>query len=360
MPDFLNSSASRVVLAAAVVLVVAYLSPFLISPVLRVVVSLWGFLLGYRKRKDVLFIYTPTSTSGTTPGPTQTPGANQAAANAAVVTVADSEFKMLEDGLTKQNARLKAEIDELNQKIDEWKKGFADSRARSKDGIAKKAFDNTAERLNEETGKNILLLIVVVSVLLFDTIIARQIFRSFGVGVEVFEFGEISVEHAWIFGLFTTVIAALILHIFWERGKFKTFLKSRYSFAVGGILILIIFMLRVATFTTDPDVAKSLVEILMIVCWLGGVLAVYWLLGEITGEQNKWFNILVAIFAPLILVLLILFGWVLLLEFIAHWGVTHIVESWFALRAARKKQMIHNNEISHNAQRSGFYRGLTM
>ena len=125
-------------------------------------------------------------------------------------------------------------------------------------------------------------------------------------------------------------------------------------------MVAAIFLIRIFTFTANPDSAQKLVDSLLIVCWLVGVLIVYWLLGEITGEDKNWFKILVALCAPLLLVLLFLFGGILLFEFIVHWGVTHIIKSWLELRAARKRQIIQNSEISQNAQRSGFYRGLTM
>lgn len=360
MPATLDSSVTRLLLSILVLLIVLYLSPFFLSPVIKIVVSLWGFFLGKRKRSEVLAIYAPPQNASPNPPSTAAPNPTQAAADAAFTRVAESEFKVLEDGMKKQNDQLKLEVDELQKKIGEIEKRFTDSRSKAKDGLVRKAFDKTSERISEDTGKNILLLIVVAALLLFDTIIARQIFRSFGVGVEVLTLKEIQIEHAWIFGLFTTLVAALVLHIFWERGKFKEFLKGRYSWVIGAALILAIFLIRLFTFTTNPDVAKTLVEALMIVLWLGGVLAVYWLLGEITGDNNNWFNVLVALFAPVLLVLLFLFGGVLLVEFVIHWIVSHVIESWFALRAARKKQIIHNNEVNFNAQKSGFYRGLTL
>jgi len=248
---------------------------------------------------------------------------------------------------------LRKRISALEEKSDERKKEI-------KHELVAKAFDKTKEQFNKETGKNILLLVLIAAILLFDTIIARQIFKSFGLGTEIFRIGEHSIEYAWIFGIFVTIISALVLHIFWEVEKFKVFLKSKWSFLVGGALVATVFVIRLVTFGVNPDNAKALADSLLIVCWLAGVFIVYWFLAEITGEERSWFNALVALCAPLLLVLLFIFGGVLLLHIILHWGAEYLIKSWLGLRAARKRQIIHNDEIKQNAQRSGFYRGLTM
>ncbi|MDQ1590257.1 MAG: hypothetical protein QOG71_884 [Pyrinomonadaceae bacterium] len=316
--------------------------------------SLWGYSLGRRRRSELQVIYSPTTETQTVPNRDQT------ALDAEVKRIIENEFKILMEGVNRQTELLKAQIDRLQNKKERIEQGFVERRNSVDNGFVKQVLDKTKERFNEDTGKSILLLIVIAFILLFDTIIARQIFKSFGVtSGEKFVIKGISIEYDWIYGLFITIISALILHIFWESDKFKQFLKSSYSWVVGGILIGAIFVIRLVTFTTDPDFAKTLAEVLLIICWLGGVLIVYWLIGEITGKDKNWFNLVIAISAPILLVLFFLFGGLYLLGFIADWIFTHIFESWLELRMSRKRQMIQNANISDNAQRSGFYRGLT-
>lgn len=336
-----------------VILLVLYLSPFFLSPIMRSVAWLWGFLLGRRKRK-VLLSYTATPESD---GSARELDLEKV--NAQLKQETQNENAMLENNLQKQEKRLQDDLDELRKRITEVESKSQKRKSEIKQELVGKAFEKTKEQFSQETGKNILFLAIIAAILLCDTIIARQIFRSFGLGTDIFKIHEYSIEYAWIFGVFVTFISALVLHTFWPVENFKAFLKTRWSPIVALLTIGTIFLIRIFTFFGDPDRSKSLVDSLLIVCWLAGVFIVYWLLGEMTGEQRNWFKVLVALFAPLLLVLFFVFGGIFLFHFIVHWAADRSIESWLGMRAARKKQIIQNSELRDTAQKAGFYRGLT-
>lgn len=348
MPDLLTILWVTILVLG--ILVIFYFSPFFISPILKRVLSLWESWLGRRKRK-VLLSYAPTKG--------QLEPDDLEKLNTKLKLEAENEFAMLEDRVKAEEDLLQQELEELRKRIQNLEEKSEKRKSEIKNDLVAKAFDKTKEQFNKDTGKNILLLIVIAAILLFDTIIARQIFKSFGLGAEILNIGERHIEYAWIFGIFVTIISALVLHIFWASENFKLLLKSRWSFVLGGAFVAAIFVIRLVTFGVSPDYAKSLADSLLIICWLAGVFIVYWFLSEITGEDRNWFKALVALCAPLLLVLFFIFGGVLLLHFIFHWGAEHVIKSWLGLRAARKQQMIHNDEIQKNAQRAAFYRGLT-
>jgi hypothetical protein len=272
---------------------------------------------------------------------------------------AEREFAMLDGRMKQEESLFKQEAEDLRKRIKALEDDSGKRRTEIKEDMLGKAFGKTKEQFNKETGKNLLLLLVISAILLFDTIIARQIFKTFGLGVDILTVGEHHIEYAWIFGIFVTLISALVLHIFWAIETFKQFLKGRWSFILGGAFVAAIFVIRLITFGVNPEYAKSLADSLLIICWLAGVFVVYWFLSEITGEDRDWFKALIALCAPVLLVLFFIFGGLFFLHFILHWGAEHLIKTWLGLRMARKQQMIHNDEIEKNVQRSGFYRGLT-
>jgi hypothetical protein len=336
-----------------VTLVILYLSPFFLSPLIKLTAWLGGFYLGRRKRKALLSYAATPGSEGTAPE------LDLAKTNPQVEQEIQNEYTMLENNFQKQEKRLEDDIDELRTRITAVESKSEKKKGEIKQQLVSKAFEKTKEQFSQETGKNILFLVIIAAILLCDTIIARQIFKSFGLGTEILRIREHAIEYAWIFGVFVTFISALVLHTFWDFEKFKAFVKTKWSPIVALLTIATIFLIRIFTFFGDPDRSKSLVDSLLIVCWLAGIFIVYWLLGEMTGEERNWFKVLVALCAPFLLVLFFVFGGIFLLHFFLHWAAERSIKSWLGMRTARKKQKLQNSERQEAAQKAGFYRGLT-
>ena len=215
------------------------------------------------------------------------------------------------------------------------------------------------EKLNPETGKNVLLLVAIVGILVVDTLISQHIFSSLGLySKEWLKLGEWRVNYATIYAFFITAAVAFSLHMVWPRKKFKAQLaENRWTMLGGLCLLVVLFIIRVAT-VVNSDWAQQLMEVVILTAWLIGVVIVYWLVGEILGDDPDWFKLVVAIGIPIVLSLLVLGGSLLILGLLFDWLIKAGCEVWLGLRKARttKQETIARERLIKN--KGGFYRGF--
>ena len=108
-----------------------------------------------------------------------------------------------------------------------------------------------------------------------------------------------------------------------------------------------------------PPYAKAAIKMTLIFGWIMGVVIFYWLLREVLGEKDDWYDLFIAIGLPILLTLVAFFGTLFLLEKFIEWLMKSAFKSWFELRQARTLRQKQNAEESYQATLRGFYRGIT-
>src|SRR5437870_2708657 len=130
------------------VLVLFYLSPFFMSPIIKRAVNLWGFYLGKRKRK-VLLSYAPDA-KDVKPDDLER-------LNEKLKLEAQHEFAMLDERVKQEESLFKQEVEEMRKRIKALEDYSEKRKAEMKQDLLGKAFDKTKEQFSKDTGKNILL-----------------------------------------------------------------------------------------------------------------------------------------------------------------------------------------------------------
>src|SRR5688572_11256923 len=102
-----------------VILLIFYLSPFFISPIIKRFLNLWGFLLGRRKRK-VLLSYAPVA-ENVQPNDLERLNEN-------LKVEVDNEVAILDERVKQEENILKQEVDELRKRL----KGLEDNSEKKK------------------------------------------------------------------------------------------------------------------------------------------------------------------------------------------------------------------------------------
>lgn len=327
-----------------------YLLPFALGPLVQILSPVWGFIVGRRRRRTLIDAKFPTAERS-----------ENVLAGDQAQKLMDNEFKYLESARQEKESILKEKVKEITEKKENIEEAHKRHKEAMRETLPAKALQNVIAKFNRETGKNLLLLLGVIALLFVDTLIARQIFISLGLLVsDSIEFLEHQVQYTTIYGVFLTTTLATLLHLVWPRKRFKTFFsENKWSLLIGVGALAIFFVVRLLTVLV-PDTAQRLMEVLMLSCWIIGVVGVYWLIGEIVGDESDWFRLVIAIAAPLLVVLLILFGGVIIVHGILEFAFTKSIESWLGLRRARAvKQERNALEASYGVKR-GFYRGFTL
>jgi hypothetical protein len=365
-----------------------FLWPFICMPFIRMFMPVWGYFIARRKRrllwKLAIAQASVANVSAAAAGASTSAGNTSASAIPAKFTgtppVDRREFELLQDLVNNWREDewkyfdeiRKEQIDLLADKLKDIKEKSAnvdvkyiETKKTSEQSIIVKSVSKVAETIDKEMGRNVLLLVGMCVILAVDVLIARQIFRSLGIGTDETSITlwkkKLPVDYPLIYGIFMTIIAAFALHWLWRpKGRMESFLKnSKWSIVMGILVLVFFFIVRLSTVFV-PDSASRIMEVLTLACWMIGVVAVYWLSGEIVGEQDDWFKMLIAIAAPIVIVLCLLFGSLSIFKQIAEWGSKSALKSWFELRRARAEQQGRNAEEKHQGAKKGFYRGLTL
>lgn len=350
-----------------------YLLPFLLPPLIKIFMPIWGYMVGRRRRKAIwLAASTAASLGGKRdPAPESTDSSvtDQTSFDEAVRRFEEMVNKLAEgessyltqahDEKERFLAEKEAGLKEESKRIKDW---YRDRRSKDKVTLLGKAFNAVVKSLDKELGKNVFLITGVSLLLVVDAIIARQIFISLGVSpVSNVIIGgkQTPMDLPLLYGVFLTFTVAFALHLFWPRKKIREFTTgTNISIVIGGLILILIAGLRLGA-TLSPNMGASLLEILTLLGWVLGVLAVYWMVGEVVGEDPHWFKLMIAFFAPVVIVLLFFFGALTLLQLIVEWVAKTVCEAWFEMRKARTVQQERNTDESYHATKKGFHRGLT-
>jgi exonuclease VII small subunit len=326
---------------------------------------LWGYIIGRRRRKALWLAasaVTPTNSSVTKSSDSTSFEETVRKFEEMVNKLAEGETTHLTKSHDEKKTFLKEKETALEQGATKVKSWYQERRNRDRETLLGKGFTAVLKSLDKEFGKNVFLMIGVSILLIVDAVIARQIFISLGVSpVSKFVISgkEVPIDLPLLYGVFLTLTVAFTLHLLWPRSKIKTFTTTtKISIIVGGLILILIAGLRLGA-TLSPSMGASLLEAIMLIGWILGVLAVYWLVGEIVGDETSWFKLMIAFFAPVVVVLLFFFGTLTLLQLIVEWVAKTVCETWFELRKARTVQQERNTDESYHATKKGFHRGLT-
>ncbi|MBK9719519.1 MAG: hypothetical protein IPO85_18780 [Saprospiraceae bacterium] len=337
-------------------LVFVYLLPFAISPLIRVIMTLWGFHVGRRRKKGIqssnlIIVNIPKDTSNLSQ-----PQNNDAQ------RIIDIEFEYLHTLYVVKKDRYINELEKINNKIILIKESQAINKQhqQNNESAIGGIFKSVKTEFNQELFSNVLLSVVIGVILFVDTLIASEIFESLNLASgEISIIKDVTIKLTIIYGLFMTITVSFLLYWMWPRRKLLTFVNNKKSSIVIGLVVIFLFFISRLAMVAIPDSAKDIVEIITLMCWTIGVIAVYWLVGEVVGEPPQWFKLMIAILVPVIFVLLLLFGVFKILEIVAGAVISTTLESWFQLSKARKSQQEENVENSYLASKQGFFRGFT-
>lgn len=347
------------------VAIVIYLLPFILYPWLKPLKTLWGFYVGRRRRKPILLAAFPSQPTVSTANP-GSPN-NPQTMEDAIRKLIDQEFAYLDGIHQLKITSLQGKLDEVQIRLKASEDLYQKRRKDSENYLVRKGFSNSLEQINKDTGKDFLILLFICLLLIVDTLIARHIFVSLNIFVSegnltvLHVLGQdIPVDYPALYGLFFTIAAAFLLHIFWVKQKMKDFLnQSRWGFISGGVVLALFFVLRLLT-VINPSIGQALIEVLTLTSWVIGVIGVYWLTGEIVGDNHDYFKLLVALSSPIILVLVILFGIPVLLEMLVEWCLKHFGRTWLGLTKTRTIKQKQNADEGQEAMKKGVYRGVTL
>jgi hypothetical protein len=330
------------------VLLFLYLFPFLMSPFVQVGSLLWGFIVGRRRRFALIDPRIPT------PNPAQSKADD-------AQDLVDHEFQYLETARQEKADIVKDKLREIKERKGNIRQEHEKHKAALLEALPARAFRSVKALINRETGKNVLLFIGIVGLLFVDTLIARQIFVSLGLFVsDNIVFLEHEIQYTVIYGVFLTLTLAILLHLVWPREAFKSFVsKRKWNIVIGAAALVVFFLVRLLT-VLFPDTAQRYMEVLMLLCWIIGVVGVYWLIGEIVNDEEDWFKLLVATVAPLVIVLLVFFGSIVIVHGLLELIFTKTFEAWFELRQARAVRQERNTLEASYGMKRGFYRGFTL
>lgn len=343
---------------AIIIFAMIYLLPFILPPFLKLFRFNWGYINGRRNKHkhlkhDALYNLAP---KGDSERKVPDESGSETRRNKFIQeesSYLDGKIRLIEEEL----AQTQRKIDEINNVSIAWRK--SDLR-----NIANKSFAHTTKVFNREMGKNVFLMFLIGFFLIIDAIIARHVLRTLGLYVQdgyLFDIsGFIALDYPLIYGLFFTLTTSFLLHLLWPRKVVGDFIKQgRHSiFWAGGAILALFFVVRLAMVLLPESLMTFLSEILVLACWVIGVFIVYWLVGEVVGDDSDWFRLMIAFSAPLIVVLVILFGTLSLLQIFAEWLVTAICMAWFRLRKARVLKQKRNINEGKLANINGFYHGF--
>lgn len=269
------------------------------------------------------------------------------------------ESAYLEDMYNKKMEYLNGKLKSIEDKIDGLNKNYQEQQEKDRNNFPGSAYYGSLNALNKTTAKDFLLFLIISALFIADTLIAQQVFTSLGLfPTDKYEILGKEIHLTFILGLFLTAVAALFLHMVWDRKKLTEMRSKKLGMIIGLVALVLLATLRFISVVV-PLHAKAVVEMALIFSWIMGVVVFYWLLGEVLGEEDNWYDLFVAIGLPILLTLVAFFGTLFLLEKFIEWLMKSAFKGWFELRQARTSRQQQNAEESYQASIRGFYRGLT-
>jgi hypothetical protein len=344
--------------------VIVYLLPFLISLWIKPVMALWGFIIGRRQRNALVLPDYPKRERVDDPGSSASGAEATDSARAYNLKSASTESlkhesDYLEDMYKKKMEYLNGRLKSIEDKIDGLNKNHQEQQEKDQKNFPGNIYYTMLNALNKTTAKDFLLFLIISALFIADTLIAQQVFTSLGLfPTDKYEILGKEIHLTFILGLFLTAVAALFLHMVWDRKKLTDMRSKKLGMIIGLVVLVLLAALRFIS-VVAPLHAKAVVEMALILSWIMGVVVFYWLLGEILGETSNWYDLFIAIGLPILLTLVAFFGTLFLLEKFIEWLMKSAFKGWFELRHARTMRQKQNAEESHQAITRGFYRGLT-
>jgi len=337
---------------------IGFIFPFIRQIWVKPAMHLWGFYVGARKRKMIFkHISLDKNLSSQTQGNLIDIYKRHSEENL------NAELQELETMHNSTKDDINKKIDDIEKKIEKRKKNFSEW---INNREIKKRFKAIENHVLSSRPKNLILLFIIAVIIFIDTLIAKQIFQSLGMFTEILEiFGErIEAGYQYIYGLFITVVIAFFLHFtlkidlvndFFHSQKFKLF--NRMGPKVVFLIFFSIFSLLLLAVLL-PDSSKSFLEIVMRICWLIGVLVVYWLIDQILGQDNDYIQLIF----PLIIILLalgwIFFGFFSILQLLGGNIVQFFFELSLNINKMRLKRKSDNEELRYSCFNYGIRRGF--
>jgi hypothetical protein len=347
-----------------VLLLAIYSMPFLMSLWIKPVMSLWGFIVGRRRRNALILPEYPEKeqilgTNGSVDNAeiSNSPNSHNSSALASEALKLESTYL---DGVHKKKIDyLDNRLDATETRIKNLDESYQRQQEKDRNNFPGNAYYATLSSLNKVTAKDFLLLLIISSLFIADTLIAQQVFTSLGLFPtdKYVIFGK-EISLTFILGLFLTIVAALFLHILWDRKQLKEVKKRKLGMGIGLATLVLLAALRFISVVV-PARAHSVIEMVLIFGWLMGIVIFYWLLGEIIGEDDNWYGLFIAIGLPVLLILVFFFGFLFLLEKAVEWLLCTLFKGWCQLGHTRTMKQKQNAEEGYQATLKGFYRGLT-
>lgn len=348
--------------AIVISILIAYFLPFLMALWIKPTMVLWGFLVGRRRRNGILSPQFPEG-SNLPNGATEEHAADEKRRSIEGNILASDALKQEHQYLEQMHH---ARLDHLNSKLENFEQrlGVLNNNYQQRKGTARNHFPGNVYHaslsfLNRRTAKDFLLLLIIAAVFAADMLIAQQVFTSLGLfPTDKYTLFGKEIPLTLVLGIFLTAVAALFLHIVWDRKNLRTLKERKSGFVVGCVMLALLAILRLISVISPPN-ARPVVEGLLLLGWMLGVIVFYWLLGEILGEQPSWFELFIAMALPALLVCVMFFGVLFILEKLVESLLKLTIQGWINLGQARTVKRRDNAEESTQATMRGFYRGLT-
>jgi hypothetical protein len=344
----------------AAVIVIVYLLPFLIALWIKPIMLVWGFIVGRRRRKEIIAAEFPESNNGAdNPGESNNPGKDDRDSVTMANDIVRREMVYLNEMHKERLDYLNSKLTSYEERLQALDESYQERQESDRKNFPGNVYYKSLELLNGETVKHFLLLILMAALFWADTLIAQQVFTSLGLfPTDKYTIFGKEIPLTLILGLFLTFVAALFLHIVWKKSMLQSVKDRKTGIVLGCSVLVVLAVLRLIS-VVSPNAASPVIEGALILGWILGVIVFYWLLEEILGEPANWLDFAVAIGTPILLVLVVLFGTLFLLEKIFESLLKLTVKGWIRLGQARTTRKRDNSEESKEATTRGFYRGLT-
>jgi len=336
------------------ILFIKYLFPF-IRPLWLPFSAYWGYRIGKRRQKHLNMMYI-----GSSPKNIQ-----QTTDPEYLEKLLDNFSKKIEELLNDEISKLKAfkneksqyltrNIDEVRSNIKRVRERMSNQVTTAKGHFFGKILTNFDAAFNKDTGKNLLFFIAACVIIIIDTLIAVDIIESLGIfEKDVSLFGNPK-GLLYFIGSFITITVAMILHILLGPGIINKLFKGVNWGKVAAATILIVFTGLLILMVFYPDKSRAFFEVVLRFSWVFGVIAVYWLIGQIVGEAHDFKLLFVTVSMFFIPILYPIFGLGFLLEllFSSAWNI--IASIVLEMRKAR----IIKQEQNLNDTTDYFTKGL--
>lgn len=344
MEQIYNSTWFWVLLIIIACMIFWYLRPFFVASFSRTKSSLWGYRLGLSKKNKV-----------------EGSGLTATEQEAKIKSFIDEEIQRIDERAEKENERLEKKIGAYDEQI----KNFEESHKKRKESLNKSAPSTSYESIKENISKQdnlkgFALFFVTLAIIALDTKVASDIFKSFGTFLGETSIWGYKADTTLVYGFLFTFALATFLHIVLAKTNvdeaFGKDVKGKVTFGaiVGFSVIFVILLLRIIMLAA-PDQSTLLAELLLLAIWIVCILLVCFI-AKYIGQNDSWIS---AIGYPALFVLLILFGGVTIIGYLAEFLVSFFIERKLRMQKSRTEKLIDINETSKESQKMAFIRGVT-